>query len=390
MKYIFLILIILGFSGTALALVATQNIVLVDSSAFRQYKDIIPPSLIVPTVVEVPFVERFANTFDFLVLDTETNAPVPYLVVKKAKTNQPSISLIVGDSGILGNSMIDGDTDTFHEFSLPENGRGAVSLVLKGENPLTLSGLTLLLDNYVALPTSIEVRALISGQEMIILASTKMQNNSVVFPKTTAKEWKISLTHGQLLRIKELVLKDDDIRIENSQALRFLAQPGREYRIFFDADRAVHLETGESGNLSHDKDTRILQSVLPQSNIKYVLADTDGDGIPDINDNCVSVANSNQVDLDTNGRGDSCDDFDRDTIINSIDNCPNNPNNNQADTDADGAGDACDAEESRITEKYSWLPWAGMGFAGLVLVILLTTTMRSIAKKEEVDDESVK
>jgi hypothetical protein len=38
------------------------------------------------------------------------------------------------------------------------------------------------------------------------------------------------------------------------------------------------------------------------------------------------------------------------------------------DTDSDGIGDVCDTEESRITEKNAWLPWAGMGFAAVVLV----------------------
>jgi hypothetical protein len=60
-----------------------------------------------------------------------------------------------------------------------------------------------------------------------------------------------------------------------------------------------------------------------------VLADTDGDGIPDVRDNCPGVANADQADADHDGRGDVCD------------NCPGVPNADQADRNNDGAGDAC-------------------------------------------------
>lgn len=38
-----------------------------------------------------------------------------------------------------------------------------------------------------------------------------------------------------------------------------------------------------------------------------VLADTDGDGVPNASDNCVSVANQDQLDADADGQGDACD-----------------------------------------------------------------------------------
>jgi hypothetical protein len=110
------------------------------------------------------------------------------------------------------------------------------------------------------------------------------------------------------------------------------------------------------------------------------MADSDSDGIPDLRDNCVQLANPDQVDIDGNGRGDACDDFDKDGLMNSVDNCPAITNANQADVDSDKIGDACDDEESRVTEKYKWLPWAGIGFAGVVLIVLFALTARSMKK----------
>lgn len=58
-------------------------------------------------------------------------------------------------------------------------------------------------------------------------------------------------------------------------------------------------------------------------------ADSDGDGVGDICDNC-QFANPDQTDTDLDGIGDSCD------------NCPSISNPNQEDADEDGIGDECD------------------------------------------------
>jgi hypothetical protein len=94
--------------------------------------------------------------------------------------------------------------------------------------------------------------------------------------------------------------------------------------------------------------------------------DSDGDGIPDAQDNCPNtfnpirpLDNGKQADADGDGVGDACDpcpldantttcttfnpnDVDGDGIDNSLDNCPTVANPDQKDSDGDGKGDACD------------------------------------------------
>lgn len=106
--------------------------------------------------------------------------------------------------------------------------------------------------------------------------------------------------------------------------------------------------------------------------------DGDGDGVPDVIDNCPNVANPLQEDLDNNGVGDVCEkeqdkdpvgpggactdtsqcqsglacyegtcqlDSDGDGVPDEHDNCPNIANPDQLDSNNNGVGDACDVKD---------------------------------------------
>lgn len=79
--------------------------------------------------------------------------------------------------------------------------------------------------------------------------------------------------------------------------------------------------------------------------LELTLSDSDLDGIPDTDDSCPQVPNSDQIDTDGDGLGDSCDpDDDDDSVLDQDDNCPFDSNPDQSDLDLDTVGDVCDQD----------------------------------------------
>ena len=67
-----------------------------------------------------------------------------------------------------------------------------------------------------------------------------------------------------------------------------------------------------------------------------------GTGMTGDRDNCPSVSNADQTNVDGDALGDLCDDEDGDTLLDINDNCPFDANTDQADSDSDTVGDVCD------------------------------------------------
>ncbi len=378
---------LLAFSTTTQALppATVQQLV----SAYRQYKDITVPDISVPTVVEVSLADAALARFDVAVLNQAQSVFEPHYFRQETFRNQIPMSVTANAPAANAQAMLDADPQTYTEFTVPADAAATAQIILTSEQPITSASLTFLLDSNVALPNSIAVHASDEAAgEKIIVAPRELGDQTIAFPKTTAKQWTITLSHSQLLRITELRLHQENAAKQSTNAVRFLAQPAHTYRVYFDPDRYSAPPVGEAGNLTSDTDVVILPAIAAEPNPAYVIADVDQDGVPDIRDNCVNIANADQQDKNANKRGDACDDFDRDGLSNTIDNCPDAPNRNQADADGDGLGDVCDTEESRLTERYAWLPWLGIGSAAVVLIILFTITGRSVINYRDHDKNS--
>jgi hypothetical protein len=83
------------------------------------------------------------------------------------------------------------------------------------------------------------------------------------------------------------------------------------------------------------------------------IADSDGDGVPDVNDNCPLTANPDQSDFNNDGIGDVCHDSDEDGINDDTDLCPSDEFN-----DADGDGICAGmGYKSPMTGEWDNCPW---------------------------------
>jgi|AntRauTorckE6833_2_1112554.scaffolds.fasta_scaffold02826_3 hypothetical protein len=364
--------------------ISEQNDIVENYKTYFNVRDI---DINVPTVVEVELNNIDTKNQSFLVYDTQDEVFIPSLLINNYIENEKTYIVEAGD--VILNSINDEEYNTSETFMLIEEGSNTVDLEFSYNQPITTDGFSFSLDRYVSLPNSITISYVdVVGNEIVIASDVEPSRSKIDFPEVTSNKFIVDIDYSQPLRITEASFDDLDLINNQTPGLRFLAQPGSSYVIFFDREYYVKVDLEESPNLYDDEDVLKVSYEKLSENELFVESDVDEDGVVDKIDNCVQISNSDQVDINNNGRGDVCDDYDRDGVINSKDNCPNDPNRRQEDIDGDNIGDACDDTESRVTEKYPFIVWGGIIFSILVFLGLYLSAIKSIKKQKEEENEN--
>lgn len=365
-------------ASSALVVVAQEN----PRTAFRDIKVVEVTDVLVPTVVEVPLRRGELREGQILVVEAESENFIPHYLKTYTTVYQTPFS--AESNGLQDDgSLVDGDYTSYVTFPATEGVFREAKVSLRSMNEVTASSLTVSFDTHVSFPRTVSVKA--DGE--ILVAKKIFDTRTITFPQTSARVWEIAFDYIQPLRISEIHIIEDAVKTESTHGVRFLAQPNTQYEIYYNSDRSVRVDTSETPNLADNTGVQYLPWVGGTANDAFIEADVDEDGVPDSRDNCVTVPNPDQLDVDGNGRGDACDDFDRDGVINSIDNCPNDPNRAQRDEDGDGIGDVCDDEESRLTERLAWLPWLALTLVGGALIGMFSVVIYK-NRQQKMDLES--
>ena len=351
---------------------------------FQNYIDIPTQNIKVPTVLEIPLDESRAHSDYFGVYNETDQKFISHIVIDNNNLDTEDVKAV---DAVTGENLSDLFNNTAYltpkNLYLNKDGdKNITSIEVTYTKPIKTDSVTFSFDSYVSLPTSVTIKA----NNVIILNKVKPTSSTIKFPVAESKKWEISLEYSQPLRISKINLYDTS-RNYMKKSLRFLAIPSKKYKIYINPESIPEkrMVYEESPDLSSSIDVKKINDISIKENSSFVLSDKDKDGIPNVYDNCVSVANYDQQDVDQNGRGDVCDDFDRDRVINSIDNCKDVPNYDQRDTDGDNIGDACDTGESRLTEKYPWIVWVSLGFAAMIFISMLLVVTGKIRRENNLN-----
>ena len=333
-------------------------------ASFKKIQAVRLPKLVTPEVVEIPLPDANAP----FVYNINDGIFEPVQIFSQAATDNAVISRL-SQSG-QPEYLVSG---SYWDFQLPAGGGDGYSeIIISPKQATDLSSIVLRVAANSRLPHELELVGVYQSEERIIIAREILEGLTISFPSTKVDFLKLRLYYRQPWRLSSIELPDK--QIQTSFTARFLARPGNLYTFYWDQGWAIPVPVGELPSLSGKAVAGSLGDLL--TNDLYRTVDGDGDGVIDKAidgrpvDNCPNVANTDQLDANNNGIGDACEDFDRDGVLNYQDNCVDKPNANQLDTDHDGIGDICDTQESRLTEKYKWLPWLGIAIAGAVLFTL--------------------
>ncbi len=333
-------------------------------------------NMVLPTVAEIPIDIGLKNVKEILVLSSKEQKPVPAELLVREEFVRPRIEISVRTNGqeVLGRSLLsDARKNVLFSTLVSRKGwKGETTVSLFFAEPFEVSQIILHPMKNSFLPDAVSVRAVSGNRNDLILPEISLTSPMVKFPPVKVEELHLKFRHSKPLILRKLEIVPENPVKEKKFFVRFLARPETDYQVFFNADREVSLPETEKPSLWGDINVLYHpNNVKIKPNPAYVPADKDSDGVPDREDNCVSVSNPEQTDVNGNGKGDACEDFDYDGVVNALDNCPNIPNRAQKDIDLDGRGDVCDDTDSRWAQTQRYLPAVALLVTSSVIVLLL-------------------
>ncbi len=360
MKYFFLIcgLLITGF-------VSAQTD---DFSRFER-KTIIPISGITTAKVV-----RFQSAADYgqnTVLLNQEGTVISHSWNKKDEKIQQKNYLVASVSSEFEgskNALIDGDFKTSFTFSPVQE--GAKTATFSFPKKSEISGILIRLDNNVLPPSKMSVRADFGDGKLLPLLDSIPFSSRLSFSKIFVTRIEVSFDTPHFLRINEIQLLSQEEVLKKDELI-FFAEEGQPYTLYSHAHFGHQYFSPEVYQPLHvDNKTPLFDMPSSQDNNSF-NKDFDGDGLSDAIDLCPKIKDSQNTDIDKNGRGDLCEDPDLDAILSYEDNCPFIHNPQQQDQDLDKVGDKCDTEENRTTENSPYLLWGIFGFIALILGFLV-------------------
>lgn len=362
-------------------------------AAYRSFLEVEPAQSTIPTVVQVPLPPDATKV---LVYEEQSQSFIESMIENRYVINDPvtyQLSEVSSTDGIRGdlNNLLDNNPDTAVDFIVGGKSIESSSVfLLESDHPVSVSEFSFGTGKNSILPSGFSIYSIKNRQDTVeegeLIFQSTYVNNLVKFPVRRGQFWLIVFNYEQPIRLTDLDMGpvETSTRVDN---VRFLALPNMTYRVYLYPERSAPVTLRSGGNLAGASAIDPISVGALTDNPLFVEADTDNDGLPDKIDNCPTHYNPDQLSTRGDGVGDVCADFDNDGFNNTEDNCPMLPNYDQRDKDGDGLGDECDLEESRLTERYPWLPWLGIGVTLFVILVLfvIVAKMPPPIKKEDED-----
>lgn len=357
-------------------------------SYFNNVQYVNPHNEPLPVPIEMPVNTNLLS--DYIVVDMENKTLQPRTIISKNDAIFRSVTYY--PEGTSAARLADEDPETFETFNVPQEDIDAhklstITIQYAFKQTIKTSQFNVTLDRFAVMPRFISIQAKDPNtNEYEYLVNEARMEAFTYFPQVESANFLITFKYDQPVRITEMdFVKNSPVQ---TYFLRFVARSGVLYAVYSMPEGNVpYIPYLDNLRLASTTVSAQFSNPATLDNPAYRPPDTDKDGIIDNRDNCISVANADQADLNTNNIGDACEDSDLDGIINATDNCADIPNPNQQDEDGDKKGDHCDGVESRWIEQFSFLPWIGIAI-GFIVVLVLFKFSLSQKIPDEVNKES--